>query len=156
ALLMNGIDHMLPDDNTGAVVDALATRTGLRVERGLLDDLVDAIDAANREEFAGDLLGARITNLLPGVWSARLDLKLANRAAEQALLGWAEPWAALGPVLGTPDERPSLDVAWRALLQNHAHDSICGCSQDEVHRQMHPRFATARELAMQTTRRTLE
>ena len=26
ALLMNGIDHMLPDDNTGAVADALAAR----------------------------------------------------------------------------------------------------------------------------------
>jgi alpha-mannosidase len=155
-LLMNGIDHMLPDDNTGAVADALSKRTGLRVERGLLDDLIDAIDPSDRGEIEGELLGARSTNLLPGVWSARLDLKLANRRAEQALLGWAEPWTALGRALGTPDERPSLDVAWRTLLPNHAHDSICGCSQDEVHRQMHPRFSTARELALQTTRRTLE
>ena len=30
-LLMNGIDHMLPDDHTGAVADALARRTGLDV-----------------------------------------------------------------------------------------------------------------------------
>ena len=58
--------------------------------------------------------------------------------------------------LGTPDERPSLHAAWRTLLQNHAHDSICGCSQDEVHRQMHARFARATELAEQTTGRMLE
>jgi hypothetical protein len=156
ALLMNGIDHMLPDDHTGAVVDALAIRTGLRVERGLLDDLVDAVDPSDRAELRGELLGARTANLLPGVWSARLDLKLANRRAEQALLGWAEPWSAFGRALGTPDERPSLDAAWRTLLQNHAHDSICGCSQDEVHRQMHTRFSGATDLARQTVRRTLE
>src|SRR5262249_45506320 len=107
-------------------------------------------------ELTGELLGARSTNLLPGVWSARLDLKLANRHAESALLGWAEPWAAIGRALGTPHGRPSPDLAERTLRQNPAHDSICGCSQDEVHRQMHPRFATAHELAMQTTRRTLE
>ncbi|HEU5307863.1 MAG TPA: hypothetical protein VFW97_11085 [Acidimicrobiia bacterium] len=156
ALLMNGIDHMLPDDHTGVVVDALATRTGLRVERGLLDDLIDAVDPSDRAELRGELLGARTANLLPGVWSARLDLKLANRRAEQALLGWAEPWSALGRALGTPDERSSLDAAWRTLLQNHAHDSICGCSQDEVHRQMHTRFSSATDLALQTTRRTVE
>lgn len=156
ALLMNGIDHMLPDDHTGAIADALAARTGLVVERGLLDDLVDAVDPADRPEFRGELLGARTANLLPGVWSARLDVKLANRRAESALLGWAEPWTAFGRLLGTPDERPSLDAAWRTLLPNHAHDSICGCSQDEVHRQMHTRFASATELAEQTTRRTLE
>jgi alpha-mannosidase len=155
-LLMNGIDHMLPDDHTAVVADALAQRTGLTVERGLLDDLIDAVDGADRAEFTGELLGARTANLLPGVWSARLDLKLANRCAERALLGWAEPWTALGHALGTPDERPSLDTAWRTLLQNHAHDSICGCSQDEVHRQMHTRFSSATDLAMQTTRRTLE
>jgi alpha-mannosidase len=155
-LLMNGIDHMLPDDNTAAVVHALAARTDSRVERGVLDDLIESIDPEGRGEYTGELLGARTTNLLPGVWSARLDLKLANRRADQALLGWAEPWAALGRTLGTPEERPSLDAAWRTLLQNHAHDSICGCSQDEVHRQMHTRFATAHELALQTTRRTLE
>ena len=156
ALLMNGIDHMLPDDHTAAVAAALARRTGLHVARGLLDDLVDAIDPAGRAEHRGELLGARTANLLPGVWSARLDVKLANRRAEQALLGWAEPWAALGRALGTPDERPSLQAAWRTLLQNHAHDSICGCSQDEVHRQMHTRFARTTELAEQTTSRVLE
>jgi alpha-mannosidase len=46
--------------------------------------------------------------------------------------------------------------AWRALLPNQAHDSICGCSQDRVHEQMAARFDTAVELADQTTARVLE
>ena len=60
--------------------------------------------------FAGALTGARIANLLPGVWSARMPLKLRNRAIETLLTAWAEPWAAFGRVLGLPDERPALDA----------------------------------------------
>ena len=34
---------------------------------------------------------------------------------------------------------------WRTLLQNHPHDSICGCSIDDVHDvDMAPRFARVR------------
>ena len=90
------------------------------------------------------------------MWSTRSWIKLANRAAERELLGWAEPWAALGAALGAPDERPALRSAWRELLANHAHDSICGCSRDEVHEQMRARFDAARELARETARRSLE
>jgi len=154
-VLMNGVDHMLPDAHTEAVAKALEARTGHRVRRGLLDEL-RGVDAKERPVFRGALVGGRTANLLPGVWSARLPLKLANRRAERGLVAWAEPWAAIAARLGQPDERPALRVAWRALLANQAHDSIGGCSQDEVHRQMRARYATATELADQTTARALE
>jgi mannosylglycerate hydrolase len=155
-VLMNGVDHAYPQDHTGAVAAALADRTGREVGRGVLDDLVDAVDSVQRQTFRGELLGGRLANLLPGVWSSRLGSKLANRSAECALFGWAEPWVALGTALGLAGEAPSLRTARRALLANQAHDSIGGCSQDEVHRQMTGRSATAIELADQTTRRMLE
>jgi hypothetical protein len=85
-----------------------------------------------------------------------MPLKLRNRRAETALLGWAEAWTALGRWYGTPDERPALRLAWRALVANQAHDSICGCSIDAVHDQMHGRYDTAEGLAESTTLRTLE
>ena len=78
-VLMNGVDHMFPDPHTDAVADALAARTGRTVYRGLLDDLVGTTDPADRAVHEGELLGGRLANLLPGVWSARLPLKLANR-----------------------------------------------------------------------------
>ncbi len=154
AVLMNGVDHMFPSGHTAALAAALTER-GLTVRRGLLDDLIPTIDADDRPEFAGELLGGRLANLLPGVWSSRLHLKQADRRAERALVGWAEPWAALGAALGLADESPSLRTARRALLANQAHDSIGGCSQDEVHRQMAGRTATAVELARETTDRVL-
>jgi len=48
---------------------------------------------------------------------------------------------------GANPKRPYLDQAWRYLLLNHPHDSICGCSIDQVHRDMLYRFDQARLLA---------
>jgi len=153
-LLMNGFDHMLPDAHAGAVADALARATGATVVRGLLEDV--APPSGERRTFAGALAGGRLANLLPGVWSTRMPVKLRNRRCETLLEGWAEPWAALGRRLGLPDERPALASAWRTLLQNHAHDSICGCSLDAVDARVQARFDDAEGLATATVTRTLE
>lgn len=67
-LLLNGFDHMLPDGHVGRVADALARRNGGPVERGLLETAVER-PAADLPAVHGELLGARIANLLPGAWS---------------------------------------------------------------------------------------
>lgn len=154
-LLMNGFDHAPPEATTAAAAAALARRSGADVKRALLDDFAAALP---REAplHRGELLGARTANLLAGVWSTRMPQKLRNRQAETELEAWAEPWSALAAALGAADERPSLRAAWRALLKNQAHDSICGCSQDRVHVQMEARYDTALELARETTTRCLE
>ena len=155
-ILMNGSDHRPPDPETGAVARALEDKTGWTVERGLMDAYTSRIAREGLPEFTGELIGGRLANLLPGVWSTRSYLKRRNRQCETALLGWAEPWVALGRLCGAPDERPALRSAWRSLLPNQAHDSICGCSQDAVHRQMLSRYDAAEELGRETTERVLE
>jgi hypothetical protein len=150
-LLMNGFDHLPPDTTTAAV----ATKIG--AERALLDDAVTAlVPGDGLPVYTGALDGARNTNLLPGVWSARMRLKLRNRACETLLTRWADPWVAFGRVLGLDDERPALDLAWRTLLQNQAHDSIGGCSIDPVHLRMHARYDDVDGLARATVTRILE
>ncbi|RXD25250.1 alpha-mannosidase, partial [Acinetobacter baumannii] len=37
--------------------------------------------------------------------------------------------------------------AWKLLMENHPHDSICGCSVDEVHREMVTRFEKVQSVA---------
>ena len=49
-----------------------------------------------------------------------------------------------------------LEYAWKLLLKNHPHDSICGCSTDRVHRQMEPRFDGVIETGERVIRNTLE
>ena len=113
-------------------------------------------DASTLVEWSGALVGARTANLLPGVWSARMPLKLRNRAVETLLTAWVEPWAAFAPAFGLADERPALEQAWRSLLCNQAHDSICGCSIDPVHERMVARYDDAEGLGVATVQRVLE
>jgi alpha-mannosidase len=157
-LLMNGIDHAPPEADTASLAREIARASGFEVQRGLLEDFVAGVleEGAERPRYCGELVGGRVAPLLPGVWSTRSWIKLENRRAEAALEGWAEPFAALARRLGIGDESAALRLAWKELLKNQAHDSICGCSRDEVHEQMRPRFAAARELADQTTTRCLE
>ncbi len=158
-LLLNGIDHAPPDANTAAVAAALTERSGWTVQRALLDDFAAAMTAAlptPAPRFRGELVGARIAHLLPGVWSTRIPLKLRNRRVETLLEAWAEPWSALGERFGLRSERSALQQAWCSLLQNQAHDSICGCSLDRVHEQMAARYDTAEDLGNETTHRVLE
>ncbi len=86
--------------------------------------------------------------LIPGVLSSRVWIKQANAECQTLLCQWAEPLSVLDSLLtGAPAPHGYLDVAWRWLLQNHPHDSICGCSIDEVHEDMKYRFAQARQIA---------
>ncbi|MCP4005119.1 MAG: hypothetical protein GY725_13070 [bacterium] len=157
-LLLNGIDHATPESRTEELSKEIAKSSGFEVERGLLDDFATLVRQAPsaRASHSGELIGGRVAPLLPGVWSTRTWIKLANRGAEAALEGWAEPFAALGRRFGLADERPALRTAWKEVLKNQAHDSICGCSRDEVHEQMRSRFDTAQELADQTALRCME
>jgi alpha-mannosidase len=88
----------------------------------------------------GELVGSRLQNVLRGVNSARIYLKQANERAERRLLS-IETAAALR-TLREDEPYPAADLrlAWRDLLRNHPHDSICGCSCDEVHRDMLVRY----------------
>ncbi|MEN6478102.1 MAG: glycoside hydrolase family 38 C-terminal domain-containing protein [Anaerolineales bacterium] len=92
--------------------------------------------------------------LIPGVLSSRIPLKQANAACQALLCHWAEPLSTLATqTLGEAYPQGFLDVAWRWLLQNHPHDSICGCSLDQVHQDMLYRFSQCRQIA---TRLTIE
>jgi mannosylglycerate hydrolase len=154
-LLMNGFDHTRPDAHVESIVDHLEAAVGAPVERTLLDDPVAACPT-QLPEYCGELVGARTANLLPGVWSARMPLKIRNRRCESLLQHWAEPWAALARVFGLADEGAALRAAWRSLLRNQAHDSICGCSIDAVHERMAARYDDAEGLASETIDRVLE
>lgn len=79
--------------------------------------------------------------MLAGVLSARLYLKRQNRLGEWRLSRIAEPLLSLlawSGVVNYPARE--LEHAWRLLLRNQPHDSICGCSVDEVHREMLTRY----------------
>ncbi len=80
--------------------------------------------------------------ILPGVYSSRIDIKQKNAYSQWQLLRLAEPLNALcySNKLTKNNFQPQIDIAKEELIKNHAHDSIYGCSTDEVHKDMLRRF----------------
>ena len=69
-----------------------------------------------------------------------IDLKMLNRKCEIMLESVCEPLAVMASELGYEYPHDMLRYAWKTLMKNHAHDSICGCSVDEVNAEMKTRF----------------
>ncbi|MEN8151701.1 MAG: hypothetical protein ABFS86_17935, partial [Planctomycetota bacterium] len=158
-LLMNGCDHHPPQREFGRVLSALREAfPETEFVHSDLSSFLEALRAEGREakSWSGELRGGKRHPILSGVWSARMYLKQANDVCQTLLAGIAEPTLAAAHFLhGRDYPAGTLDAAWRQLLLNHPHDSICGCSIDSVHREMETRFAgvvqTAEQLLIDTT-----
>ncbi len=149
-LLMNGSDHLEPQEGLPAVIAAANARlTGAQITIGTLPQYVAAIQRANPtlETFSGEWRSGQIAPLLPGVLSTRIWIKQRSAACEYLLTDVAEPLCAWMWVLGEPYPAGFLRVAWRHLLHNQPHDSICGCSIDQVHAEMVSRFDQSQQIA---------
>lgn len=143
-LLTQGGDHLAPHGQLAermAAFNASQSRYQL-VQHSLqqhLDAVVDAMAGTPRPALHGELRDNAQSFVLPDVLSTRRYLKDAHQRLEDRLLGETEPlWAWLQRV--QPPAK-ALDDSWKRLLQQQAHDSICGCSVDEVHTEMESRFA---------------
>ena len=81
-----------------------------------------------------------------GVTSNRVDVKRMGGLAERELERRAEPLAAL---FQAPAQWPQrlLELAWKEMVRNSAHDSICACSVDDVVDAVLHRYAEARTIA---------
>ncbi|MFF3890394.1 hypothetical protein [Streptomyces sp. NPDC001914] len=147
-LLMNGGDHLAPTDPTHRLAKlslSESTPKGTVLHQSSLEDFFTAARAAAEQQplplIDGELRhpAGYLTFILPGTLSARTDLKQANTAGQNLLERWAEPLIALhAPHSATL--RADLDHAWDLLLRNAPHDSLCGCSVDEVHRENAVRY----------------
>jgi alpha-mannosidase len=149
-LFNNGGDHLGPQPELPALLADLNARLpGLHFRQGSYPQYVALVraTAGALARRRGELRGARYSHLLSGVFSARLPLKQANARVQVALERWAEPFGALARLEGAADTRPFLKRAWKLLLLNQAHDSIGGCSVDQVHAEMLPRFDQAEQIA---------
>jgi mannosylglycerate hydrolase len=153
-LAMYGTDHAVPSPRLASIVEeANAQRPDVVVRIETLTDYIRAFDAAAVDSgrpdppdapvWTGELRSAARANMLMNVTSARIDIKQAAARAERVLERYAEPLAALHA--GSWPAR-LLELAWRRVVDNSAHDSICGCSQDSVADQVLTRYAEAEQI----------
>ena len=153
-LWMNGTDHLLPQPHLARVV-AEANEAG--DDHYVVSSLAEHLAAAPTEglpTWKGELRSGARSNLLMGVASCRVDVKQAAAHAERWLERVTEPMAACW---FPAEEWPGafLDYAWRDVIRNAAHDSICGCSADEVNDAVLHRYAESSRVAEALAERTM-
>ena len=153
-LLMNGSDHLFPQPFVQDFVDKMK-EDGVDVSVGFVSDYVEILDKAITVEskytpriYEGEFRSPARAPLLQDTYSARMWIKLWNQKIEDLLVQIAEPictytWFALGKKYASG----FLETAWKWLLKNHPHDSICGCSVDQTHDEMRTRFSWAESIA---------
>jgi alpha-mannosidase len=153
-LWMDGVDHIFPNPKTPDIIAyAQMLMPDAAIIHSTLPDYARALAEARPAlaEQRGELRHAnrawRLQALLANVASSHVAIKQANVQAQVALERVTEPLCAMAALRGLPYPAGLLDQAWKLLLQNHAHDSICGCSVDQVHREMRPRFEQAMQIA---------
>ncbi|HUY63388.1 MAG TPA: glycoside hydrolase family 38 C-terminal domain-containing protein [Acidimicrobiales bacterium] len=146
-LFMNGTDHQEPQPWLGRVVaEANELQGDYELQITSLADYLGDAPTEGLDTWHGELRSGARANVLMGVASNRVDVKQLAARTERALERRAEPYAAL---LGDAARWPTslLGLAWREVVRNAAHDSICACSVDEVVDAVLHRYAEARRIA---------
>ncbi len=145
-LLMNGTDHQLPQPWLGRVVaEANALQDDYHFVVTSLPEYLAQQPVDGLPVVEGELRSGARANILMGVASNRVDVHQACAAAERALERRAEPMCALlMPAAQYP--HAFLDLAWRNVVLNSAHDSSCACSDDEVVDHVLVRYREARQI----------
>ncbi|HEY2162610.1 MAG TPA: glycoside hydrolase family 38 C-terminal domain-containing protein, partial [Gemmatimonadaceae bacterium] len=151
-LLPHGADHHARQVGHAEAVRAIETagvhdavhRSSLRAFQRAI---IERAERATLPLVEGELRDSYgYTWTLSGTLATRAHEKRLNALAERALLRDAEPWNALASRRGR-SRRALLDEAWRTLLEAHPHDTLCGCSIDEVAAAMELRIRSAKNQA---------
>ena len=148
-LVQNGADHHARQPRFTAAVDALSrvvhpdrlVRSSLRVFASAAERRAAKVQLSQVSGELRDSYGYTWT--LQGTFSTRAYQKRRNAIVERALTREAEPWSALARRHGGMDRGALLREAWKTLLRCHPHDTLCGCSIDEVARAMDARLDDA-------------
>jgi len=155
-LWMNGTDHQLPQARLTRVL-AEANEVDPERYRFAHTSLAEHLAQGARDGlqlWRGELRSGARTNVLMGTASCRVDVKQAAARVERRLERIAEPLVALWPPAeGHPGA--FFDHAWRDVIRNAAHDSICGCSADEVNDAVLHRYAESTRIAEALAERAL-
>jgi len=148
-LLPNGGDHLMPAKAIlSARIEELSKKHGLKIKTGSYEQYVQNAKKTIKkplEEIFGELRDNTKAYILPNVLSTRVPIKQQNQRFEERLTKELEPLIALAYMDTEYPYQRVLEETWKMLLENHPHDSICGCSVDAVHREMDIRFRKIEE-----------
>lgn len=113
----------------------------------------------NLDEIQGEITSQETNGwtTLANTASSRIPIKQWNTKVSKQLENITEPLnVLLSQKLGQPYPHDQLRYAWKLLMQNHPHDSICACSVDEVIEEIMIRFKKSYEVGRYLSSEALE
>ena len=158
-LFPNGGDHLAPPQDIKEVIDDINKDfPQYKFIQSTLEEYFSTIKTNKKEieTVVGELRNPDRAYILPGVFSARMYLKQRNYNLQNLLSNWVEPLSSIASVLGYEYSQGFISLAWKNLLQNQPHDSICGCSTDQVHKEMMPRFDAGDQISNKIIKKSME
>ncbi len=144
-LLMNGVDHLEAQEDLLPILQEINRRLPKEehILQDTMPDYVEKLKASIKglESYTGEMRSGGLFNILAGTLSSRVYLKQWNVRCQTLIEQRLEPLYSFIDMLGIGEYPKSyFRYLWKLLIQNHPHDSICGCSVDVVHEHMVDRF----------------
>ncbi|MHA1971752.1 MAG: glycoside hydrolase family 38 C-terminal domain-containing protein [Candidatus Hodarchaeales archaeon] len=152
-LLMNGSDHLFPQPKLQDLLQKINV-PDLHVKIGNLEEFIEAFQKEitdqniTLQEYVGEFRSSKRAPLLQDTYSTRMWIKIRSQKINDILIKYSEPLHSY--LFQITDKYPdgAFKTAWKWFLRNQPHDSICGCSVDEVHDEMMTRFSWAEQIAL--------
>lgn len=145
-LLPIGADHLGVETDIDIQIDSIneLLKDYYEIKLGSPFDYMKLVeDRFNEFEWNDELRDNSKTFVLQGCYSSRLDLKRENIECTY-LLDLATRFKSQQKV---SKYNTLLEYAYKMLLQNQAHDSICGCSTADVHKENFIRYMKIKQIA---------
>lgn len=147
-LVLNGADHHARQPDFDEAIEAGRRLFGdaLRVTTlaSFAHQRVASVAARRLPVVRGELRASpSYVWALQGTFGTRAYQKRENATLERLLTRELEPWAALAWWYRNVDLQAAVHGTWRLALSSHPHDTLCGCSIDDVARSMDDRMARA-------------
>ncbi|HHW47180.1 MAG TPA: hypothetical protein GXX14_00980 [Clostridiaceae bacterium] len=149
-LLMNGSDHIIAQEDIVEIVKAFnESHENIKIELTTLEKFIEELkeELPELKTYTGEFRYGHRSMLLGGTLSSRMPIKQNNHIVQRNMEKYLEPilaWEHLSD--GQSGMGDYLAFLWKRILENHAHDSICGCSIDAVHAEMMTRFECIKQI----------
>ena len=147
---MNGCDHQpIQTDLTKAIElgNEILKDKDIKVIESNFKDYIEAVKPYSDTfpRVTGELNGQGTNGLymLVDTASTHIPLKQFNHKVQNLLTQQTEPVSVFTNLKGDKYREDMIIHAWKKLMQNHPHDSICCCSSDEVTDEMYSRFSAS-------------
>lgn len=154
-ILMDGLDHEEPGVYTSDYIkkiselypDATVHHINLCNAFEKVEEYSDIIPSYEGELNLTAKQGHSYLKQILNTLSSHYPLKQQNDQCQIMLEKIIEPIGVLAQLEGVRLNRSFVTTAYQYLIQNHPHDSICGCSIDQVHKDMEYRFDQVKEIS---------